>query len=164
MNWSITVFQKFFSVKLLEAICFRRFAIICIAGFLLFSATGEAQDAPRAARKPVLIRDTDIAEDREPEPEPVREPDPAQSKKNLGIGDTYFKRRNYVAAISRYIEAIAWLENSIPAHEALARAYEKNGEYTKAIQTLENVIEKNPDSPKNKEFQAKIVNLRKKLR
>ena len=130
---------------------------------MLFSAALSAQDVPRPARKPVLIRDTDIAEEKEREPEPPKEPNPARSREHLTIGNTYYKRGNYTAAISRYIEAIAWLENSIPAHEALARVYEKNGELTKAIRTLEAVIEKNPDSPKNKGFQAKITELRKKL-
>lgn len=156
MNESIAVFQKTSG--------FRRFAMICLAGFLLFSATGAAQYAPRTEKKPVLIRDTDIAEEKEPEPEPVREPDPKESKKSLDIGNSYLKKRNYAAAISRYIEAISWQQDSIPAHEALARAYEKNGEFTKAIQTLEAVMEKNPDSPKNKEFQGKIAGLREKLR
>lgn len=138
-------------------------AVVRIAGFLLISAVIPAQDVPQTTRKPVLIIDTDIAEGKESEPEPPKTLDPAQSKKNLDIGNTYFRQRNYSAAISRYIEAIEWYEDSIPAHEALARAYEKSGEIAKAIQTLETVIEKNPDSPKNKGLQSKIINLRKKL-
>jgi len=155
-----TVFR---SAKFMEAIDFRRLAIVCIAGFLLFSIEIHAQSIPRTARRPVLIQDTDIAEGKEPEPEPAKEPNPARSKENLNVGNTYFRSQNYSAAISRYIEAISWQENSIPAHKALARAYEKNGEIDKAIQTLEAVIEKNPDSPKNKGLHAKIVNLRNKL-
>ena len=160
MNLRIKIFEK----RYLKNICSRRFAIICLAGFLLFPAAISAQDVPRTARKPVLIRDTDIAEGKEPEPEQPKDPDPARSRENLGIGNTYFKRGNYTAAISRYIEAIEWQENSIPAHEALARAYEKSGDFAKAIQTLEAVIEKNPDSPKKREFTAKIAGLRKKLK
>ena len=145
-----------------EFFCSRRL-IFRITGFLLFSAAVLAQDVPQPARKPVLIRNTDIAEGKEPEPEPAKEPDPVRSRENLNIGNVYFKRRNYSAAISRYSEAIEWQEKSIPAHEALARAYEKNGDYSKAIQTLEAVIEKNPDSPKNRGFRSKIAILRKKL-
>jgi tetratricopeptide (TPR) repeat protein len=164
MSVRIAIFQKFRLVRLLEAICFRRLAIIYIAGFLLFPAAGPAQNDPQIKRKPVLIRDAEIDEGKEPEPEPPKEPNPARSKENLDIGNMYFKRRNYSAAISRYIEAIAWEEKSIPAHEALARAYEKNGELNKAIQVLESVIEKNPGSPKNNGVQTKIAGLRKKLR
>jgi len=108
--------------------------------------------------------DTDIAEGRVPDPNLPKEPDPAKSRENLEIGNTYFKRRNYTAAISRYLEAIAWQENSIPAHDALARAYERDGDIAKAIQTLEAVIEKNPDSNQNRGFRTRIENLRKKLR
>ena len=160
MNLRDTIFY----VTLPASVCFRRFATICVAVVLLFSAVLPAQDGPQPVRKPMLIRDTDIAEGIEPEPEPAKEPNPARSRENLNIGNTYFKRGNVTAAISRYIEAIAWQEDSIPAHEALARAYERNGEFTKAILTLETVIEKNPDSRKNREFQAKIASLRKKLR
>jgi len=155
---------KIFEMRYLKAVCSRWLAIFCLAGFILFPAVISAQDVPRTGRKPVLIRDTDIAEGKKPEPEPPKDPDPARSKENLDIGNTYFKRRNYTAAISRYIEAIEWQENSIPAHEALARAYEKSGDFANAIQTLEAVIEKNPDSPKNREFTTKIAGLRKKLK
>ncbi|MDR0841792.1 MAG: tetratricopeptide repeat protein [Acidobacteriota bacterium] len=145
-------------MKSLEISRFWRFALI---GFfaLLVTAPTQAQDEP--ARKPVLILDTDLAEGKEPEPE-LREPSPARARQNVNIGNTYFKRRNYVAAISRYIEAISWQQDSIPAHEALARAYEKTGDLAKAILTLQTVIEKNPDSPKNKEFQLKIDALKQK--
>ena len=162
MNLRIKIFEK----RCFRTVCRRRFAIIfcLLVWFSLFSAAIQAQDATRTGRKPVLIRDTDIAEGKEPEPEPPKDPDPARSKENLDIGNTYYKRRNYTAAISRYIEAISWQESSIPAHEALARAYEKSGDFTKAIETLEAVIGKNPDSPKNRGFTTKIANLRKKLR
>ena len=163
MNLKIAVFKKFRFVKIAEFVYFKRVSIICIAGVLMFSAAAPAQDVPQPARKPVLIRDTDIAEGRESGPEPAKDPDPARSRENLNIGNTYFKRKNYPAAISRYLEAIEWQENSIPAHEALARAYEKSGDFSRAIQTLETVIENNPDSPKNKGFRSKIAGLKKKL-
>jgi len=163
MNLGITISEKLWYLKFIKAVHLKRTAILFIAAFAMFSALVHAQDISRAAKKPVLIRDTDIAEVKEPEPELPKEPNPAKSKENLNIGNQYFKNRNYPAAISRYIEAIAWLENSIPAHESLARAYEKNGDFTKAIQTLEAVIEKNPDSSKNKGFQAKIADLGKML-
>lgn len=147
-------------MKYLEVLRFLSFAL---AVFALFFVTAPAQDMPQSSRKPALIRDTDLADEIETEPELILEPDPAQSKKNLNVGNTYFKRRNYAAAISRYIEAIAWQPDSIPAHEALVRAYEKTGNLTKAIQTLQSVIEKNPDHPKNKKFQSRIVELEKKL-
>jgi len=159
MNLRITIFEK------RRCAIFTKAVIAGIAAlFLPFSAFAPAQDISQAARKPVLIRDTDIADGKESVPAPPKEPDPAKSKENLNIGNQYFKKRNYSAAISRYIEAIAWLESSIPAHENLARAYEKNGDFTKAIKTLEAVIEKNPDSSKNKGFQAKISSLEGKLR
>ena len=147
-------------MKSLEVLHFRNFAL---AVFMLFLVTAQAQDAPQPSRQPVLIRDTDLADEKEPEPVQILEPDPVQSKQNLNVGNTYYKRRNYAAAISRYIDAIAWQPDSIPAHEALARAYEKTGNLAQAIQTLKTVTERNPDYPKNREFRSKIVELEKKL-
>ena len=154
MSLVISIFQKFYNP---------RHVLACVAGALLLPVSVPAQDASKTAKKPVLIIDTNIAEGKNLESEQIREPDAAKSKENLDIGNMYLKRRNYAAAISRFVEAIAWQENSIPSHEALARAYEKNGDITKSMQTLEAVIEKNPDSPKNKGFQSRIDALRKKL-
>ncbi|MDR1727174.1 MAG: tetratricopeptide repeat protein [Acidobacteriota bacterium] len=138
-----------------------------LAWGLTAQASAQARDGERSARKPVLIIDTDLAEEEEGEgggagPEPVRERNPLLAKQNLDVGNTYFKRRNYTAAISRYIEAISWQQDSIPAHEALARAYEKVGDLTRAILTLQALIEKNPDSPENKGLRAKIEELESK--
>jgi tetratricopeptide (TPR) repeat protein len=117
----------------------------------------------RDSRKPKLIRDTDTAEGKENADAVVRkEPNPLLAEKSLNIGDFYFKRGNYVAAIQRYLEAREYQPNSIRAYEALARAYEKNGELAKAINAYKDFIDKNPDSPKSSEFRSKLSKLEQK--
>jgi outer membrane protein assembly factor BamD (BamD/ComL family) len=118
---------------------------------------------PEGSRKPVLIQDTDVAEAKEDaEAAKVKEPNPELSAQNLKIGDFYFKRKNYRAAIERYLEAVEYQQDSIPACEALAKAYEKTGEISKAIKILKNLLEKNPESSKSPEIRNKLSQLEKK--
>jgi len=113
-----------------------------------------------AAQKPGLIRDTDVADAKETEPE-VKSPDPLLCEKNINIGDYYYKQKNYSAAIRRYLDAIEYQTDSVRAYDALARAYQKNDEPAKAIAAYKQFIEKNPSSPKLLELRAKLEKLEK---
>jgi outer membrane protein assembly factor BamD (BamD/ComL family) len=130
---------------------------------LLFFVTLPSAAGAQESRKPRLIRDTATAEGREDaeEKEP-KEFNPLLSKKSVEIGNFYFKRKNYNAAIQRYIEALEYEPGSIKAYEALARAYEKNDEIDKAMDTYEEFIEKYPDSPKISDFRSKLSDLQNK--
>ncbi len=115
------------------------------------------------SRKPALIRDTEKADEKEEadvnQPKPL---DPLLSEKNLKIGDFYFKKRNYVAAIERYKDSIEYQPDNTAAYLALGRAYEKNGDPGKAIEVYKSFIQKNPDSPRIAEFRTKLAKLDKK--
>ena len=111
-----------------------------------------------AAQKPELIRDTDVADGVKTAAE-VKGPDPLLCEKNIKIGDFYYKKKNYVAAIRRYLDAIEYQTNSVRAYESLARAYEKNDEPAKAIAAYQQFIDNNPDSPKVPEFRTKRAKL-----
>jgi Tfp pilus assembly protein PilF len=118
----------------------------------------------QSAKRPELIRDTDVAEGKESVRDDAvpKEQNPLLANENIDIGDFYFKRKNYTAAKQRYLEAIEYQPGSIRAHEALARAYEKNDQIAKAIDTYTDFIRKNPDSPKVPQFQEKLNKLEKK--
>ena len=121
---------------------------------------GAAQSPP--SKKPALIRDTGKADETdEPVVDKPKELNPALAEKNLKIGDFYYKRKNYVAAIARYLDATEYQPNLVEAFEALARAYEKNGDLSKAIEVYKRFIQKNPDSPKIAEFREKLARLEK---
>lgn len=140
-------------------------ALLCSTALVLFLATPTSrcfsQSGP--SRKPVLIRDTAAAEEKkESEAEPAKEYNPMLADQNISIGNFYLKRKNYSAAIQRFLSALEYQPDSLPAWEALARAYEKSGDRAKAIQTYRDFIEKNPDSPKSAQFRAKLAKLEKK--
>ena len=133
---------------------------ILVSLLLLFSGlplTSQNRPAP----KPGLIRDTEVAEATDTAPD-VKEPDPLLCEKNINIGDFYLKRKNYKAAIDRYLDAIAYQPDSARAFDSLARAYEKKNEPAKAIATYRKFISENPDSPRSPEFRAKLAKLEKK--
>ena len=114
------------------------------------------------SRKPTLIRDTEIAEGKDnTDAAKPKEPNPLLAEQNINIGNFYFKKKNYIAAIQRYLEAIEYQPDSVKAYEALARAYEKKGEKDNAIETYRKFIEKYPDSPQCSEFRNMIADLEK---
>jgi outer membrane protein assembly factor BamD (BamD/ComL family) len=135
--------------------------VLCFASWLFCSLA--MVNPLYAAQKPELIRDTSVADGAEPATE-IKGPDPLLCEKNIKIGDFYFKRKNYDAAISRYLEAIEYQTTSVRAYESLARAFEKKDEPAKAIAAYQQFIDNNPDSPKIPDFRQKITKLEKKSR
>jgi tetratricopeptide (TPR) repeat protein len=126
----------------------------------MFNLSAQNQ-TPR--KPPALIRDTDAAEGKaDAEPTAKKEPNPILAEQNINIGNFYFKKRNYDAAIQRYLEAIEYQPDSVRAYEALTRAYEKKGDNEKAINAYKEFIEHNPDSPKSPEFRVRLAKLEKK--
>jgi len=141
------------------------FSKFIVLGMLAaFSATLSINTQAQSRRRPELIRDTDIAEGKEEETnvEELKEYDPLLAAQNLKVGNYYFKKKNYDAAIQRYLDAIASQPDLIDAYAALARAYEKNGSPSKAIQVFKEFIQKNPDSPKVADFKTEAEKLEKK--
>ena len=82
----------------------------------LFLHPDGGDTVPSAVQKPGLIRDTDVADGVETAPE-IKGPDPLLCEKNIKIGDFYYKKKNYVAAIRRYLDAIEYQTNSVRAYE-----------------------------------------------
>jgi tetratricopeptide (TPR) repeat protein len=155
MDLQRTLYRFCSAVQILPVLAF------CFS-LVSFSGLSEATP-PNAAQKPGLIRDTDIADGVETAPE-VKGPDPLLCEKNIRIGDFYYKKKNYAAAIRRYLDAIEYQTNSVRAYESLARAYEKNDEPAKAIAAYKQFIDNNPDSPKVPEFKEKLAKLDKNPR
>jgi tetratricopeptide (TPR) repeat protein len=114
-------------------------------------------------QKPALIRDTDKAEGKEEaEASKEKEFSPILAEQSVKIGDYYLKKKNFDAAIERYIEALQYQPGRVDAYEGLGKTYEKMGETLKAQEIYRDFIKKNPDSPKLADFRAKLAKLEKK--
>ncbi len=139
-----------------------RKALLVLSLLLVASAVPvRAEAGAQQIRRPELIRDTGVAEGVEEEAaeEQAPEPDPVRAEKTLGIGNYYFKQKNYAAAIERYLEALRYQQDSLPAWNALARAYEKSGQRSRAIDALKTLIEKDPDARRVAEYRRKLQRL-----
>jgi tetratricopeptide (TPR) repeat protein len=153
--------QNSFDAPAVKLIPIRVIHIVFLFSFLAGAAFAQTS----ASGRPELIRDTDAAEGKEStEAEPAKELNPLLAEQNISIGNFYLKRKNYAAAIQRYLDALEYQPDSVQACEALARAYEKNGDLSKAAGAYRNFVERNPDSPKSGEFRAKLEKLEKKSR
>jgi tetratricopeptide (TPR) repeat protein len=136
--------------------------IICSLVFL-FSLIALGYGQSGSSRKPELIIDTEAEE--EPENTDVPKPkerNPALADENIGIGNYYFKEKNYLAAIRRYLSALEYQPDSVAAFDGLGRAYERHGDISKALALYRKFLDENPNSPKAPEFKAKIAKLTKK--
>lgn len=73
--------------------------------------------------------------------------DPHKAAKDVEIGDFYFKRQNYVAAESRYREALLYKENDAVATFRLAESLEKLNRLNEARQEYESYLQILPHGP-----------------
>lgn len=136
-------------------------------GFLVFLPLGTLSvlSSAQNSGRPMLKRDTDISEGKEETKVPsVKDPNPKLAAQNISIGNQYLKSKNYAAAIDRYLEALEYDLKSVSAYEALAKAYEKNGDTTKAVQALKTLIEKHPESSQAAKYRTRLAQLEKKVR
>ena len=130
-----------------------------VFGCCVADETGHAQTRPS---RPALIRDTETAEGKDEEEASKEKPfNPLLAEKSVKIGDFYFKKKNYAAAIQRYLEAISFQPNLITAYEGLARSYEKDGKREKAIEVYRDFMKKYPESKKSSEFSRRAATLEK---
>jgi tetratricopeptide (TPR) repeat protein len=78
------------------------------------------------------------------------------------IGNFYFKRKNYKAALSRYQEAADADPHYAPAYLGLGKAYEKLGRDQKALESYRKYLDMLPsdkDAENAKEVQRAIARL-----
>jgi tetratricopeptide (TPR) repeat protein len=130
--------------------------------FPAWAGAPPGQQAP-PKKLPALIRDTDVAEGKtESETVLKREYNPLLAEKNLKIGNSYYKKKNYDAAISRYQEAIEYQPNLFEAYKVLGQAFEKKGDKIKALAVYRDFLAQYPDSPLAKEFKSRSARLEKK--
>lgn len=87
--------------------------------------------------------------------------DPMKALKDVEVGDYYFKRRNYRAALDRYKEALYWKENDAIASFRLAVCQEKLGDKAEARKYYAQYLKILPEGPFAKEAHASLARLGK---
>lgn len=85
-------------------------------------------------------------EDPDSEEEEALPHDPAQARKNLEIGEYYFKRDNYAAAEHRFIDAIEYDKSWPESYKKLIETYEKMEKFESAAEVCRKFVDNNPES------------------
>lgn len=84
-----------------------------------------------------------------------------KASKDVEIGDYYFRRKNYKAALDRYKEALYYKENDAIATYRLAVCQEKMGDKAEARKNFEQYLKILPQGPLAKEARASLDKLGK---
>jgi len=107
---------------------------------------------------------SDMTDDESTEADDVQEfhPwNPMKAMKDVEVGDFYFKRKNYRAALDRYKEALYYKDNDAMASIRLAQCQDKLGDKAEARKYYEQYLKILPEGPFAKEAQASLDRLAK---
>jgi len=99
----------------------------------------------------------------EDEPADVQEMhpwNPYRAMKDDEVGDYYFKRKNYRAALARYQDALIWKEKDAIANFRMAECYEKLDQPDQAIPHYQEYLKILPQGPLAKEAHKALEKLK----
>jgi tetratricopeptide (TPR) repeat protein len=86
---------------------------------------------------------------------------PMKALKDIEVGNYYFKRKNYKAALERYKEALYYKDGDAVASFRLAACQEKLGDKTEARKYYEQYLKILPEGPLAKDAHASLDRLAK---
>jgi Tfp pilus assembly protein PilF len=85
---------------------------------------------------------------------------PLQAQKELSVGNQYFKKGSYGAALQRYREATKWNPGYADAWLRLGEAAERRNERKTATQAYAKYLELQPDAKNAPEIKKKLEKLK----
>jgi len=100
------------------------------------------------------------AEDAASDVQEMRPWDPHKAAKDVEVGDFYFKRKNYHAALERYKEALVYKPNDALANFRLAECLEKTGNPSEALTHYEEYLKILPHGPLSADAQKALERLK----
>jgi tetratricopeptide (TPR) repeat protein len=86
---------------------------------------------------------------------------PMKALKDIEVGDFYFKRKNYRAALERYKEALYYKDGDAVASYHVAVCQEKLGDKAEARKYYEQYLKVLPEGPLAKEAHTSLARLEK---
>jgi tetratricopeptide (TPR) repeat protein len=86
---------------------------------------------------------------------------PMKALKDIEVGDFYFKKKNYRAALDRYKEALYWKQNDAVASFRLAQCQEKLGNREEARKFYDQYLKILPEGPFAKDAHVSLDRLAK---
>lgn len=88
---------------------------------------------------------------------------PYLAEKNVEVGTFYLKKKNYDAAIERFLDAIRYKSNHAKAHRLLAEAYDKKGDKADAVVYYRKYLEILPAAEDAEKVRKRIEKLNRDL-
>jgi tetratricopeptide (TPR) repeat protein len=85
---------------------------------------------------------------------------PVQSQHDVTIGDEYFRKGNYTAAVSRFDEATKWNDGNAEAWLKLGEAQEKKSNAKAAREAYQKYLELSPDAKNAPEIKKRLLKLK----
>jgi tetratricopeptide (TPR) repeat protein len=89
--------------------------------------------------------------------------DPHKAAKDVEVGDFYFKRKNYRAALGRYEDALLWKNNDAVANFRMAECFEKLKNPDDAAKHYQEYLKILPHGPLAEEAQKAVDRLKGKI-
>jgi tetratricopeptide (TPR) repeat protein len=86
--------------------------------------------------------------------------DPHKAAKDVEVGDFYFKKKNYRAAIERYKEALVYKPNDAIANLRLGECLEKTGNPQEAVSHYQEYLKILPHGPLSQDAQKALERLK----
>lgn len=86
--------------------------------------------------------------------------DPHKAAKDLEVGDFYFKKKNYRAALERYKDALTYKPNDAIAQYRLGECYARTGNPTEAVNHYQEYLKILPHGPLAADAQKAIDKLK----
>ncbi len=102
-----------------------------------------------------------VSDDSATSPVPVHPWNPLKAKRDIDVGDFYFRRKNYKAALDRYKEALYYKDGDAIANFRLAECQEKLGDKAEARRYYEQYLKILPEGPLAKNARASLERLAK---
>ena len=130
--------------------------------FLLLAAGCLAAQSDKAQPKQQTPADANVQEQAPPEEDEGMKPkeysfNPLEAEKDVKVGDYYFKRGNYKAAISRFDEATHWNPNFALAFLRLGESEEKLKDTKAARLAYAKYLELAPDAKDSEAIKKKLA-------
>jgi tetratricopeptide (TPR) repeat protein len=86
--------------------------------------------------------------------------DPHRASKDIEVGDFYFKKRNYRAALERYREALLYKPSDALANFRMAQAFEKLAQLDEAAEHYQEYLKILPNGPLAEEAKKALEKLK----
>jgi len=86
--------------------------------------------------------------------------DPHKAGKDIEIGDFYFKRKNFRAALARYQDALLWKSNDALANFRIAQCWEKLDDPAQAVNHYQEYLKILPHGPLSQEAEKSLEKLK----